>query len=574
MPNDLNPQQLASAQHLPADLMLVKMEGEHIMTMAATRRRSIAEVIKESCALLEANPLAAQQAVYSKPVGLKPDRCRKCGHQVQRKGWQKFEPRCPRCGGKNENMIAGKMQYARGLSIRAAESLRSVVGFNRLGSSVTREAEGLYKISVIFTDYANGIITSDEDFVSQYAKSRDGGLYKQDDVRFMEMTLKAAKSKTKRNVVRDSLPHELRQAYEAKAMEIAPKFLTVEKVNEIIEAFAEQGITIADLQVLVGKTKSEGWTKAEYETLRGTWTALDNGEMTVDELLNECRQPASHSENGQEDPPTGEAAAEEPKAAPKKATGTTAAVASELTGSSPPNESASDSGKAYVPVESETITVEPPKTRRKAAESKSESKPSETGKAPAEPAKPASETKTEPAKPVAAPKAPADPAQKKLDDLTAYMRARWEEECQEFDLMAIARAAITQRTPRAFIDGIMGKLSNGWQNYQVAGESAEEAAAEATDSNGNQDKDWPEYVRDPLARPSSMEDNPGLDLEKKLLTFRKSKDINKFLKEEVSDQTHLQMNEIAYLEDLGKRRGWYYDRNQAAPKELEGPGAQ
>jgi predicted Zn-ribbon and HTH transcriptional regulator len=583
-------QQLQAAQHLPADLMLVKMEGEHIMTMAATRRRPIAEVIKEACGLLEANPIAAQQAVYSKPVGLKPDRCKKCGNQVQRKGYQKFNSHCSKCGGKGNNqlMVAGKMQFARGLSIRAAESLRSVVGFNRLGSAVTREQEGLYKISVIFTDYANGIITSDEDFVSQYAKDRNGGVYKQDDVRFMELTLKAAKSKTKRNVVRDSLPYELRQAYEAKAMEVAPRFLTPEKVQEIIDSFGEQGVMLADLQVLVGKAKTEGWTKAEYETLRGVWTALDNGEMTVHELLAECRSPAESPEqsdgNGQSD--SGSGKADQPKSG-----GTSAAVAAELTGSggpipeTPPENAKSDS---------------PPQTKSQPRKAVSAPSTASTGQQaainPVADKVPAQTTKSQPGKEKSAPVAagpvgtppassPASTVQTRKspsmtpEGLKTYMRMRWEEEVGEFDLDRLANAASQQPNPMGYIDLIIGRQNSEFQNF-IASQAADQAGDQtelpvddgpaAEDVNQDPAGDEPECITDPLTRPDSM-DPLALEFERKIIGKRSYEQIRQFAHSDIKSHPDLTTEECAYLLDLAERRAWQLEHNvtttDRAPRE-------
>lgn len=278
--------------HLPPDLMLVKMEGEHIMTMAAARKVHLPTLIKEARELLEANPMAAHAAVYSKPVGMKPDVCKKCGHKVQRKSWQTPNLHCPKCGGQGNNklMIPGKQQYARGLSIKAATSLANLVGYNRVASSFAPVDDGVYRVTSIFTDYSRGIIRSKERLVSQWRRAYGTNkLEKQDDERFLEMTLLGAQSKNERNTIIAGLPYELTQAYEQAALEVAPKFLDAAKINEMLEAFATKGITLVDLQVLVGRSKTEGWRKEEYETMRGVWSALENGEMTVDELQHEVR---------------------------------------------------------------------------------------------------------------------------------------------------------------------------------------------------------------------------------------------------------------------------------------------
>lgn len=515
---------ISAANHLPADLMLVKMEGEHILTMAAAKRRPIGEIIKEALSLLEANPLAAGMAVYSKPVGLKPDRCKKCGHQIQRKSWQKYNACCPNCRGDNQNMIAGKMNFARGLSIRAMESLRSVVGYNRVGCSVAKEDDGLYKITAIFTDYANGIISSDEDFVSQWSKDRSGKLYKQDEVRFMETTLKAAKSKTRRNVIRDSLPIELKQAYEQKAMELAPKLLDANKVTEIIDAFGEHGITLADLQHIVGRSRTDGWRKEEHETLRGVWVALENGEMTVEELLRECRpgpnDPVTEEEldgangsQGGEQPQQGNRRRQKPASQPADQT---AAVTSELTGEAPPHEPEAAKTEpaeqlprrrtpaaekpAWLTMKEEAIAADNTGDWDKAARKYRDAAGNHTSndpdnpevvsllglakaceakvnktKQPAPPkqAEAASQSKAQaPVAPAAqSPAAAQRPAGGKAAWTPAtcrsYLNSRWGEEMGNFDVDRLCQVAANQGNPQLYIDGILGRTNPYWDNFTV-----------------------------------------------------------------------------------------------------------
>jgi hypothetical protein len=566
--------QLHAAQHLPADLMLVKMEGEHIMTMAAQRRQPMAAVIKEACELLGAFPEAAHQAVYSKPVGLKPDRCRKCSQQMQRKSWQKFNARCPKCGGNNANMIEGKMQYARGLSIRAMESLSNLVGYNRLASSTQKVGDGLFKVTAIFTDYARGVIRSEEDLVSQWKKDRSGSLYKEDEARFVDMTLKAAKSKTKRNAVRDALPFELRQAYEMKAMEVAPKFLTPEKIKAIVEAFEEQGITIGELNNLLRREKTDKWTASDAETLRGIWTALENGEMTVDELLAECRRPAESADENNSDGQT-DASGEKSE---NRSAGGTAAVAAELTGSGgggPIPETPPENAKFDSPPQTKS---QPRKSTAAAAS------PPAAGNVPAQTTK--SQPGREKSPPVAAGPVGTPPASSSAstvqtrkspsmtpEGLKTYMRMRWEEEVGTFDLDRLANAASQQPNPMGYIDLVIGQQNSDWQSFLAATPAPSDPVDDgpaAEDVNQDPAGDQPEFITDPVTRPDSM-DPLALGFERKIIGKKSYDQIRQFADSDIKSHPDLTTEECAYLLDLAKRRAWQLEHSvtttDRAPRE-------
>src|SRR5262245_42903587 len=56
-------------QQLPADLMLIKMEGENMMAVGQKKPRDNATVIKMLKKLIDAYPASAHEAIYSKPVG-------------------------------------------------------------------------------------------------------------------------------------------------------------------------------------------------------------------------------------------------------------------------------------------------------------------------------------------------------------------------------------------------------------------------------------------------------------------------------------------------------------------------
>lgn len=610
--------QLSAAQHLPADLMLVKMEGEHIMTMAAAKRRPITDVIAEAQAMLKANPAAAQAAVYSKPVGLKPDVCKKCGHRVQRKGWQKFQPHCPECGKSGTNtMIEGKQQFARGLSIKAAESLANLVGYNRVATSFAVAGDGVYRCTSIFVDYSRGIIRSKERMVSQWRRKwKSTQLEKQDDERFLEMTLAGAASKNERNAMLAGMPFELRQAYEQAAMEVAPKYLNAEKIQEIIDAFAGMGVGLQELQVLLGRTKSEGWRAAEYETLRGVWVGLENGEMTVEELLDQCRAPEGSDESteaSQESP--GEAAGDTKATRTRKKPATQAgAVTDELTGGTTAAEPEPERGDLEIansksaPPSKRTETpppaTDPPATKPAAAP------PRTTGRAPADQTGPsrgpvgASAAAAEPAPPAAnsaSPIGPAGPqgaagqpagapAPRKMTEAAciSYMRARYEDSIGSFDLEGIAKRAIGQVNQTAFMDLILTRKNPNWQNFILREQpaaadedlqpgldfegEASEPAAEQTEVAAEtlEDPQPPEpepatvtapiSVTDPLPRPTDMSEI-ALHMERQIVGYKQAKRIRAMVESHIQASQDLTADQASYLSDLADRRAWQLENN-------------
>jgi nitrogenase subunit NifH len=84
-------------------------------------------------------------------------------------------------------------KYAEGLSIRAAESIRSVFGYNRLATSVEQLPDGCVKLTGIFVDYAAGNITADERIVSPfYKKARSNVMERIPEDRFLNVVVKSA----------------------------------------------------------------------------------------------------------------------------------------------------------------------------------------------------------------------------------------------------------------------------------------------------------------------------------------------------------------------------------------------
>src|SRR5690606_10815291 len=113
-------------------------------------------------------PASAERAIYNKPVG-------KDG--------------------------SGRMQYARGLSIRAAESMRVAMGYNRVSCQLKQLDADTIEITATFIDYRSGTMWSQQGLVSKRYKTKTGGVRSHDDDRFYSLVVPAAQSRLIREVI-------------------------------------------------------------------------------------------------------------------------------------------------------------------------------------------------------------------------------------------------------------------------------------------------------------------------------------------------------------------------------------
>lgn len=280
--------QIATAQQLPANIVLLKMENESMMAAAAIRPRSPAKIVKQLGELIEAFPASADDAVYSKPVGkVKRIECGDCPETYEVTA-NKRSFQCPKCGSKREPKSIGRevMKFAEGLSIRAAETVRAIFGYTRLATTTEILDNGCARVTGMFVDYAAGNITSDERIVPNYYTSYGGERTLIAEDRFLSLTVKAEKAKLRRDIILDSVPNEVKAAYMDMCEKKLAAMVTPEKVQkEILPWFAERGISLEHLEKLIGRTLKMGWTEEDRLLLKKTASALKNEEITVQELL-------------------------------------------------------------------------------------------------------------------------------------------------------------------------------------------------------------------------------------------------------------------------------------------------
>ena len=264
---------------LPEHVVMMKMENEQIMAAAVTRRRSLAEMMAEIEAQLKAYPAMAEGLIYSKPVGRGDDTCADCGEASWRQGGRMRET-CYHCG--SANMVPGEMNFASDLSIRAAELLAEVQGFNRIEAAI-EPADDMSKATIraVYVDYANGRVWNESTVVSRsYTNKRKETIFHDVD-RFLSVVCKAQSSKVIREVVCRSVNAGLRQFVKDKVREVTSGLLTPERVDQIIKAFERKGVPQKAIEKLLGRTKSNGWDEQDRTRLLEIYNAIEAGEAVA-----------------------------------------------------------------------------------------------------------------------------------------------------------------------------------------------------------------------------------------------------------------------------------------------------
>lgn len=280
---------LVPIQDLPADLAVVRMHADMIQSMAVAHPRDKSKVMAEIKAEIEACPSFAAAVIYSKPVGTVFEVTCKCGRRYEINKYTDQIP-CPKCG-KWEPKESRKVQkLARNLSIRAAESVAEAYGFNEVSSEVEEIANDPNKVRVraVFVDYAKGRIWRDSGFVSRCYKGRDGRMQTVPEDRFYGVVVKAEQSRRIREVILRSVPASLKLEMFDTAEKTAGKLLTDEEMTRILEKFSEKGVTLEQIEVRLGKTRKQGWTKRDRLELLACWNAIEQDEATVDEIFAGC----------------------------------------------------------------------------------------------------------------------------------------------------------------------------------------------------------------------------------------------------------------------------------------------
>ena len=252
-----------AAEILKGGGALVRLENQTQMMIALQHPRNEARILESAVNEMVVYEEAAEEAVYSKPVG------------------------------KDQS---GVMQYAEGLSIRAAEALALRWGNNAFGAEIiTDDGETVNGVAT-WLDYESNNRRTFPFRISRKYKKRGGTMGRHAEDRFNDIVVPAKLSRVLREVILRSLPAGLKKAYERKAREIMAKKGTNQAAG-VVKGFALYGVGQKDLEALIGKPMT-GWDGKDVTKLIGIGQAIKQGETTV-------AQAFGHEEPEKETPTVG-----------------------------------------------------------------------------------------------------------------------------------------------------------------------------------------------------------------------------------------------------------------------------
>jgi len=269
----------------PIDLVaqgatIIKMENAEQMAIAVQNPRDENRILAECLKEIDTYPSMAGEALYNKPVGRDTD--------------------------------TGKMKYAEGLSIRAAESIGNRWNNSSYGVQIVSEDEDAAIIAAVFLDYEKNTRHISMQRVSKYFKTKNGAIARIAPDRF-DMVIKANGSKILREVILRSLPAGLKKEYELKARLVLKKE-PIAKKRDAMKARGEE-IGITEAQLAEWKQKAiKDFSNADILEAIGILNAIRDGEITVESIF----KTKTQDEKGQEKPSL---KVKPPEAATETATG-------------------------------------------------------------------------------------------------------------------------------------------------------------------------------------------------------------------------------------------------------------
>jgi len=241
----------------PMDLIdhgvaLARLENTTQMQIARVEKRDETAILKAALEGLERYPEAADEALYSKPVG------------------------------KDKS---GKMLHVEGLSIRAAEDLANRWSNSAYGCEIASDTGTAVVLVAVWLDYESNVRHQRSLTISRYYKDRYGKMTRTPEDRFHSVTVPAAMSKLLRETILRSLPNGLKHAYRHKVVEVLsnPKTIANTKSTRgarLLAAFMEFDVTRKMIEA-VACMGLDDFGDAEYTRMRGLYNAIAQGEITV-----------------------------------------------------------------------------------------------------------------------------------------------------------------------------------------------------------------------------------------------------------------------------------------------------
>lgn len=279
--------------NMTPELIQMKMEHESIMAECRVRPRDLEQMLLELEQQLRLVPEFAKSVIYAKPIGTVFRVECACGNRYEvQSQWDKSSHRhkarqeeCGRCEKWAPRSTTQTKKKARNLSIRAAEAIAEVYGFNRVHCAVSIVDATHVKVTASFFDYQKLRSWISESIVSKTYTDYNKRTQLHADDRFYGLIVKAEASKTIREAILRSTPASLRLRLFALAEQVAGEALTDGEMEKIVEAFATKGVSLKMLDKYVGRSMREGWTKANRLELLEAWNAINSEEATVAELF-------------------------------------------------------------------------------------------------------------------------------------------------------------------------------------------------------------------------------------------------------------------------------------------------
>lgn len=196
-----------------------------------------------------------------------------------------------------------------GPSARFAEIVASAWGNCRAAARIVEEQERFVVAQGVFNDVERNVAITYE--VRRRITNKDGGRYNDD---MIGVASNAACSIAMRNAVLKGIPKAFWKSLHDEAMRTArgdEKTLT-QRRDALVKAFAELGVKEKELFALIDVAGKEDITLDHLVELKAIYTAIRDGDTSVDQLLNRnepvgnkvARSPVNDEMNGDPSKPT------------------------------------------------------------------------------------------------------------------------------------------------------------------------------------------------------------------------------------------------------------------------------
>jgi hypothetical protein len=235
---------------------LIRVENESMMRVAIERPRDEIKVLEGALRELELVPEEAALAYYSIPYQERSD-----GRQ--------------------------KTVHVEGPSIKAAMALARRWGNCTPTVRLLSEDAGCWNLAGVFVDYETSFKIERPYQQLKTLKRRDGSVQILSG-KMLEAAFQSGVSKAMRNATLAGLPAFLVKRYYSRAKEIVAASM---KVADIVRAFSALKVTQEQLERHL-EQPADKWTPEDVATLRGVWSAIKDGALTVEDAFARESAPA------------------------------------------------------------------------------------------------------------------------------------------------------------------------------------------------------------------------------------------------------------------------------------------